>query len=216
MDEDDERESAGLHAVVGLGRTLALSDGIFAISMTLVAFQIQIPDLRGNQVHHLGHALRHLGPSYYVFGLTFFVGGAFWMAHHRLFRQLARADERLMSLNLVFLAAIAFLPFPTGVLGRYGGERAAIILYAGVMVAAGVLLGLLTLVAHHRRLLAPTMTPAGVRLALLRSGTMVAVFAASIPLALAIPKAAPDFWILLFPLRLFARPRRSHPSKRGT
>lgn len=209
MDEDDERGGAGLAPVVGLGRTLALSDGIFAIAMTLVAFQIQVPDLRGSQVHHLGQALRHLGPSYYVFGLTFFVGGAFWLAHHRLFRHLARADERLMTLNLVFLAAIAFLPFPTGVLGRYGAERSAVILYASVMIAGGLLLGSLTLVARHRQLLTPTMTPAAVRSSLLRSGSMVAVFAASIPLAVANPRVAPYAWIVIFPVRLLTRPRRS-------
>ena len=44
MDEDDEREAGS----IGLGRTLALSDGIFAIAMTLVAFQIQAPNLHGS------------------------------------------------------------------------------------------------------------------------------------------------------------------------
>jgi uncharacterized membrane protein len=44
MNEDDERSDGG----VGMGRTLALSDGIFAIAMTLLAIQIQPPDLPGN------------------------------------------------------------------------------------------------------------------------------------------------------------------------
>jgi len=56
MQEDDERGGGG----VALGRTLALSDGIFAIAMTLLAFQIQPPDLHGNEVHHLASALAPL------------------------------------------------------------------------------------------------------------------------------------------------------------
>lgn len=201
MDEDDEQAGGR----VGLGRTLALSDGIFAIAMTLVAFQIQAPNLQGGAIHHLAHALAHLAPDYYVFALTFFVIGAFWMGHHRLFRQLRRADERLMSINLVFLAAIALLPFPSAVLGRYGGEASAVILYALNMMAVGVLLGILTLVAQRRRLLAPSMTPAGVRRAVWRSASLVAVFGASIPVALVDANVAPFIWLAIVPARVISR-----------
>lgn len=201
MDEDDEVEVGR----VGLGRTLALSDGIFAIAMTLVAFQIQAPSLHGEPVHHLAHALAKMGADYYVFALTFFVIGAFWLGHNRLFRQLRRADDRLMLVNLVFLATIALLPFPSSVLGRYGGEAAAVILYAANMIAVGVLLGTLTLVAQHRGLLAASMGRTGVRRALWRSGWLVAVFAASIPVALANAKAAPFVWLAILPLRLIRR-----------
>ncbi|HEU5003343.1 MAG TPA: TMEM175 family protein [Actinomycetota bacterium] len=201
VDEDDEREEGR----VGLGRTLALSDGIFAIAMTLVAFQIQAPNLQGGAVHHLAHALGKMGADYYVFALTFFVIGGFWLGHHRLFRQLRRADEGFMSLNLVFLATIALLPFPSSVMGRYGGQASAVILYATNMIAVGLLLGLLTLVAQHRNLLADSMTPAGVRRALWRSGWLVAVFAASIPVALVDANIAPFVWLAILPMRLIGR-----------
>ena len=201
MNEDDERSAGD----VGLGRTLALSDGIFAIAMTLVAFQIQAPDLRGSQVHHLGRALGHLAPEVSVFALTFFVIGAFWLRHHRLFSRLVRADEGLMALNLVFLATIAILPFPSAVLGRYGDQAAAVILYASTMMGAGVLQGLVTLLAQHRHLVGPSLSPAGVRAALIRSGTLVAVFGISIPLALVDAGVAPYLWLALVPLRFIPR-----------
>ena len=157
MDEDDER-SAG---AIGLGRTLALSDGIFAIAMTLLAFQIQVPNLTGNEVHHLSRALGDLGDRYYVFALTFSVIGLFWLAHHRLFNQVERADEPLMLLNLLLLMTIAFLPFSSSVLGRYGGERVAVIFYASSLAVTGTLLTALIAVARHRRLLVATRATGG-------------------------------------------------------
>jgi uncharacterized membrane protein len=194
VDEDDERTYGG----VALGRTLALSDGIFAIAMTLVAFQIQSPEVKSNQ---LAHGLGKLGDQYFVFALTFAVIGLFWLGHHRLFGVVQRADEPLMVLNLAFLMTIAILPFPSSVLGRYGGQRPAVVLYASNMVLAGSLLTALILVARHRALLAPTSPPV-VRKALWRSGSMVAVFAVSIPVALVTPKVAPYTWIAILPLRL--------------
>ena len=136
MQGDDEVGGGG----IALGRTLALSDGIFAIAMTLLAFQIQPPDLQGNEVHHLASALGALGNRYFVYVLTFAVIGTMWLAHHRIFRHVRRADEALMSLNILFLMAIAVLPFPSAVMGRYGDQRAAVVLYASSMIVAGSLL----------------------------------------------------------------------------
>ncbi|MDQ6614427.1 MAG: TMEM175 family protein [Actinomycetota bacterium] len=209
--EDDERGDGG----VGLGRMLALSDGIFAIAMTLLAFQIQPPDLHGNDVHRLARALGHLGDRYYVYVLSFSVIGGFWLAHHRLFRHVERADEALMLINLVFLMIVAALPFPSAVLGRYGGQRAAVVLYASTMTFAGILMLALTVVAERRRLLAPTTTAAGIRRGIWRAGTMAGVFALSIPIAIAAPSVAPYSWIAILPLRTFPGVRRGLVKKRS-
>src|SRR3984893_488586 len=117
MQEDDEGGGEGL----ALGRTLALSDGIFAVAMTLLAFQIQPPDLHGSEIHHLASALGSLGSRYFVYVLSFAVIGTLWLAHHRTFSHVRRADEALMSLNVAFLMAIAALPFPSAVMGLDGG-----------------------------------------------------------------------------------------------
>ena len=195
MQEDDEGGGGG----IALGRTLALSDGIFAIAMTLLAFQIQPPDLQGNEVHHLASALGALGTRYFVYVLTFAVIGLLWLAHRRAFR---RADEALMSLNILFLMAIAALPFPSAVMGRYGSERTAVVLYASSMIVAGSLLGALLLLARRRRLLTPGTSHEGVVAALWNSASTVVVFTLSIPVALVAPTVAPYTWVLLLPLRL--------------
>jgi uncharacterized membrane protein len=198
MQEDDEGGGGG----IALGRTLALSDGIFAIAMTLLAFQIQPPDLQGNEVHHLASALGALGTRYFVYVLTFAVIGLLWLAHHRAFRHIKRADEALMSLNILFLMAIAALPFPSAVMGRYGSERTAVVLYASSMIVAGSLLGALLLLARRRRLLTPGTSHEGVVAALWNSASTVVVFTLSIPVALVAPTASPYTWVLLLPLRL--------------
>jgi len=197
MQEDDERDGGG----IALGRTLALSDGIFAIAMTLLAFQIQPPDLHGSEVHHLASALGALGNRYFVYVLSFAVIGLMWLAHHRTFRHIRRADEVLMSLNVVFLMAIAALPFPSAVMGLYGSEPAAVVLYAASIAVAGSLLGALLLLARHRRLLGPE-SHEGVVLGLWNTSSVVGVFLISIPVALVAPGVAPYVWLLVLPLRI--------------
>ena len=124
MQEDDEGGGGG----IALSRTLALSDGIFAIAMTLLAFQIQPPDLHGSEIHHLASALGALGSRYFIYLLSFGVIGTLWLGHHRTFSHVRRADEALMSLNVLFLMVVAALPFPSAVMGRYGSQSAAVVL----------------------------------------------------------------------------------------
>ena len=198
MQEDDEGGGEGL----ALGRTLALSDGIFAIAMTLLAFQIQPPDLHGSEIHHLASVLGALGNRYFVYVLSFAVIGTLWLAHHRIFRNVRRADEALMSLNVLFLMAVAALPFPSAVMGLYGSERTAVVLYASSMAVAGSLLGALLLLARGRRLLTPEATQEGIVASLWNSAATVAVFTLSIPVALVAPTVAPYTWLVVIPLRL--------------
>jgi uncharacterized membrane protein len=198
MQEDDEEGGEGL----ALGRTLALSDGIFAIAMTLLAFQIQPPDLHGSEIHHLASVLGALGNRYFVYVLSFAVIGTLWLAHHRIFRNVRRADEALMSLNVLFLMAVAALPFPSAVMGLYGSERTAVVLYASSMAVAGSLLGALLLLARQRRLLTPEATQEGIVASLWNSAATVAVFTLSIPVALVAPTVAPYTWLVVIPLRL--------------
>jgi uncharacterized membrane protein len=211
LKEDDEGGDGGM----GLGRTLALSDGIFAIAMTLVAFQIQPPVLKSNQVHDLAHKLGGLGDGYFVYLLTFPVIGLLWLAHHRLFRTLERADEPLMVLNLLFLMTVAALPFPSAVLGRYGSQPVAVVLYASSVATAGLLLSALSVVAYRRRLMSPAGSTDRFREALWRSGSMAGVFILSIPLAIISPTVAPYVWLALLPIRFVNPTRRSRSGPAG-
>ena len=59
--------------------------------------------------------------------------GRYWAAHHQFFARLARIDNGMIAINLVYLAFIAFLPFPTGLLGEYFENPLSVALYAVVV-----------------------------------------------------------------------------------
>ncbi len=97
-------------------RVVNFSDGVFAIAMTLVVVSIEVPDVATDD---LPRALGNLWPQIGAFFVSFIFIGRYWIAHHQFFGQLRSVDTRQIGYSLVYLAAIAFLPFPIAVVGRY-------------------------------------------------------------------------------------------------
>jgi uncharacterized membrane protein len=110
------------------------SDAVFAIAMTLLVVGIGLPKLANPA--ELGDELRDLEPEILSFFISFFVIGAYWRAHHDFFSRLKAVDRRFMLLNLFYLAAIAFVPFPTGLIGAYEEQPEAFVLYAVTLAVA--------------------------------------------------------------------------------
>jgi TMEM175 potassium channel family protein len=120
-------------------RIEAFSDGVFAIAITLLIIEIGVPHVTGDE--SLSEALGDLWPSYGAYVLSFVMIGIYWANHHSFFRLFVRTDHYFLILNVVFLMAIAFLPFPTAVLGEYLNDSAqrdtAVRLYAlGLLLPA--------------------------------------------------------------------------------
>jgi uncharacterized membrane protein len=120
-------------------RIEAFSDGVFAIAITLLIIEIGVPHVTGDE--SLSEALGDLWPSYGAYVLSFVMIGIYWVNHHSLFRLFVRTDHFFLMLNVFFLMAIAFLPFPTAVLGEYLNDSAerdsAVRLYAlGLLLPA--------------------------------------------------------------------------------
>lgn len=199
MAEDDElREEDGSTAEeddAGLGRVLALSDGVFAIAMTLLALDLRIPDVSGKD---LPHALAEHWGAYFAFLLSFFVISRYWLNHHRIFRHIVRVDGGMMRINLLLLLVVAALPFPTAVLANHGSTTAAIVLYASSVVAATLLLGALWLWAGNHSLTAVTMPRRATYDEASVSFVVAVVFLISIPVAFVVPGEAAFIWLLLF------------------
>jgi uncharacterized membrane protein len=140
----------------GRARLLTLSDGIFAVAMTLLVLDLHVPDLpAGSTGADLARALLGLGPRYLSYVISFLVIGNYWLGHHRVFRWIVRVDWQFAWLNLLFLLGITVLPFVTGVLGAYGDVREAGVFYAGGLTVVGLLWWLLWLYATARRRLVP-------------------------------------------------------------
>lgn len=198
MAEDDElREEDGSTEEddAGLGRVLALSDGVFAIAMTLLALDLRIPDVSDED---LPHALAGHAGAYLAFLLSFFVISRYWLNHHRIFRHIVRADGGMMRINLLFLLVVAALPFPTAVLSNHGNTTAGVVLYASSVVAATLLLGAMWLWAGNHSLTAVTMPRRATYDEASVSFVVAVVFLISIPVAFVVPGEAAFIWLLLF------------------
>jgi uncharacterized membrane protein len=190
-------------------RVLFFSDAIFAIAITLLVLEIRVPGYKD-----AGEEIRKAVPNMISFGISFVVIGLFWIGHHSLSRYIAAFDRGLITLNLLFLGTIAFLPFPTELLnsGSHGASRAATIFYALAVAAAGLTeLAIFVYASHVKGLLVPGLPPAVVRYTTLRLMPTPAVFLLSIPLAYYSPNLATYFWLLILVLANFlsryVRPR---------
>jgi uncharacterized membrane protein len=113
---------------------------VFAIAITLLVLSFRVPHVPARDVDaHLLDALTDESGILIGFALSFYVVARFWMTHHRLSVLLRYVDSTFIALNLVFLAFIVFLPFPTEVLGVYDGATTAVVFYALAMTITGLL-----------------------------------------------------------------------------
>lgn len=168
----------------GTGRIEAFSDGVFAIAITLLVLNLHVPELpRDAQPEDLLLALGGDLTNLQVYVLSFLVIGLFWMTHHRVFAHIRRYDTALVWLNLLMLLFVSVIPFPTAMLGRYGGP-VALRLYDGTLAAASLLLLAMWVYASgNGGLVDDDLSPAMVRYLTLRGLLTVAIFVGSIAIS---------------------------------
>jgi len=175
-------------------RVVAFSDGVFAIAITLLVLSIQIPfDLPPEQ---LDEYLADSWGQVFAYFLSFAVIGRFWLSHHYHFNLLRHVDDRLLLLNLVYLAFIVLVPFPTAVLGDFDLSGVSVALYAFV-VGTAALLGLVMVrysIRHELGLPGASAALADMHAAL---WSVPIVFYASIPVGFLNAHAGALIWLLL-------------------
>jgi uncharacterized membrane protein len=144
------------------GRVEAFSDGVFAVAITLLVLNLQLPANPGS----LPAILLHLWPKFLIYALSFVIVGIYWVGHHNTFHYIQRTDRILLWLNILLLLFIVFIPFPTALVGEYGitgtypDAQIAIGMYGGTLIATGCVLETLWLYAtHHHRLVEHTIDP---------------------------------------------------------
>ena len=129
-------------------RVLALSDGVFAIIVTLLVLEIHVPELAQGQ--SLNQALSEVRPSLTAFVISFVLAGMYWVGHRDLFALIRRTDRGLVWLNILFLLPLCLLPFAAGMLGRYDREPVALRIYGLVLVVIAVMRVVIWLYATNR------------------------------------------------------------------
>ena len=116
-------------------RLIMLSDGVFAIAITLAALEIKPPE------HWSGSAadlFARIGPSLGAYAVTFIVISAFWFGNRRILAQLVRVDAIATSLFLVMLGLVALQPAGVKLLVEYGAGGQAFWIYYGLIVMSGL------------------------------------------------------------------------------
>jgi uncharacterized membrane protein len=196
-----------------LERIGALSDGLFAIAMTLIVLEIRVPALApGATDGDLAAALGGLGPRFVTYLLSFLTLGIFWNGQQTQLTYLKRGNRDLAWLSLLFLSIVALFPFTTSLLADHLDSRLALGLYwLDIGVCGLALLAIWTYVeragllrddvepevgkAIRRRIVvAQTLYLVGFLISLLPSGTTPAiVFIVLVQLNFAI---APRIWLL--------------------
>jgi uncharacterized membrane protein len=142
-------------------RLVAFSDGVFAITITLLVLEIRPP----TDDENLLHGLLALWPSYLAYVVTFLFIGQVWVNHHVMFDHIRAADRMVLLMNTVLLMVVAFLPFATSVLAealRSGhGQRTAVGFYGIAFGVTALTFNAVWQYAYRRRVLSEAPGPAG-------------------------------------------------------
>jgi uncharacterized membrane protein len=141
----------------GTTRLETFSDGVFAIAATLLVLELSV-----SSSDELGHSLLHIWPQYLAYVTSFVTIGIIWMNHHHTVSLIARTDRTMLFINNLLLLTIAFLPFPTKLVGDYlrgDGEQAAALAYAATLVVMAILHQVWWQYARRNRRLIADETP---------------------------------------------------------
>jgi uncharacterized membrane protein len=179
----------------GLSRVEAFSDGVFAIAITLLVLQIEVPGDIGSG-SDLWRAIKDQGGDLVAFAISFAVIGRIWVSHHQFVRTLRSFDGAFMTLNLLLLAFVVLIPFFSQVLGEYGELGLASALYAANLVALSVV----QFLTYKKAVAADFVLPQYREEIAGASGSWLynaIVFAVSIPLAALLGSYTPLIWLLL-------------------
>ncbi|MET7683461.1 TMEM175 family protein [Streptomyces sp. NPDC005423] len=190
----------------GMARLVALSDGIYAIAMTLLVIDVSIPGHLDSAAFH--RALREALPSLGAFALSFTLIAGFWRDQRRILTGLTTASTLVTRVTLLGLGLVAMLPFPTALLAEYASQPDAVAFYAGVTAAIHAVHVVMLLLTQGQ--VEPSRA-ADRRRFTARLTADVLVFLLSVPLAFLDTTAAMWFWLALLPVQYLLRLSRPRP-----
>jgi uncharacterized membrane protein len=150
------------------GRAEQFSDGVFAVAITLLVFNL-LPIGRGVLTY------RQLGaawPQYAAYVVSFLTIGIMWMNHHTLFGHVSRVDRPLLVLNLLLLMGVVAIPFPTALVAEHltgadsAGGSAAAVVYGAIMIVISICFNAIwEYIVRHTETLGSAATRQGLRAA---------------------------------------------------
>jgi uncharacterized membrane protein len=180
-------------------RIEALSDGVFAIALTLLVLKLEVPEHHHSNQEMLRQLL-DLYPQFVSYVVTFLIAGGFWYLHHLTFHFIRYVNGFLVWINLLFLMFVSLLPFSAGLMGHLLMHPVSQFFYFGNQLAIALLLNFHWQYARWRNLIIDTDPEDAKRLGY-RVGLPAVVFAACMITAIFSPAYS---WVPLPLLVVFA------------
>jgi len=172
---------------LGKSRIEALSDGVFAIAMTLLVLKLDVPEV----MHHSSNEamlqeLLAMTPLFMTYVVTFLITGGFWFLHQLTFHFIRQVDSVLVSVNLIFLMLVALLPFSAGLMSHFFVHPVSQLFYYGNQFAIACLLNIHWLYAKRKALI-QGCEPKDMFVLTFRAAQTAALFAACLIAAVFVP-----------------------------
>jgi len=145
----------GLH----LNRVESLTDGVFAIAMTILVFDLKSTTPGRGDSGALFAYLSSITGNFIIYVISFFLLGLFWFYYHKQLHRIVRTDDGLVWLNICFLFTVTLVPYTAYVYGAYYGARDASLIYCGNIFAVGLIQLSHWLHAVKKDMLDPRVTP---------------------------------------------------------
>jgi uncharacterized membrane protein len=178
--------------IPGTTRVEAFSDGVVAIIVTLLIFEVRLPELPAGATNdQMLAAFTSIWPKLASFAVSFFTVAIFWVNHHNFFAGVTHTDWKLLWANNLLLFFLAIVPFTTAVLGDHLGQPIAVAAYAlnlGLAGASFTLMGWYVLL--RARLIDPRISEPARRIEVQRSVLGSTLYLLGVPLGLLFPVAA--------------------------
>ncbi len=164
-----------------LERLILFSDAVFAIAITLLVIEIKIPEIHEKPItdNAVLHKLAELIPKFVGFLVSFLLIGQYWIVHHRMFSFVINFTDRLIWLNILFLFAIALMPFSTGFYSEFvlRGVVTPVIFYTANIALLGLANFLMwRYLSNQKNNLTENLTPALAKYFSLRALTVPTIF----------------------------------------
>jgi Predicted integral membrane protein len=178
-------------------RVIYLSDGVFAIVLTLLILDLRLPPLPENiSPAELWSNVKGLKHHFLSFLLSFVFIANIWYTHNQLFKSLEKIDNTMIWLNNLLLLVVCVIPFPTALIGQYFDNPIGIILLGSILVFIPLLIYVIASMGYKRRYLSVHVDIR--RFHFLRKTLYLISFLSAIPLTFVwfFPRLAFTFYML--------------------
>ena len=184
-------------------RIEALTDGIFAIAMTLLVLALVVPDITGTLTNEaVIDALYGILPNFYTLILSFLLLALFWNVHHRFFQRINRVNNVLLWINMIWLLFIVLVPFSASLTGKYGQFSISHIVFNLNMLGISSFLFLNTYFAHRTGTIDERVGARDITLVKRDNVLFMVISLLALSLSVIDPRASSLVYLLIFPLEI--------------